>query len=136
MRTPVSSALLVVAAALLVPSGAQAANPVGFQLDLANGQHVECSIDGSALDCLNYGAEATTTCDAGGAVSAMVLKRTGAPKAKTFCVDEAFHAFPKLRAGKTWAKGAYKCRIRKDRTALRCSNRTAMYTIWAVETMA
>jgi hypothetical protein len=134
MRAPFCSALL--AAALLLPSSAGAANPVGFQFDLVDGQHVECSLGGGALNCLNYGATATETCDFGGAVPAQILKRTGAPKLDTFCVDEAFHGYPKLKPGKTWAKGAYKCRIRKDRTALSCTNQTAKYTIWSAQTTA
>jgi hypothetical protein len=127
MRRLLSLAVLL----FVVPAAsAGAANPVGFQTDLAGDQHVECSLNGSKLACLNYSAEAAGTCDFGGAVATRTLAKTGAPKASTTCVDEGFHGWPVLKPGKTWKRGAFKCRVRADATALTCTNRTGKHVVW------
>lgn len=109
-----------------------AAAPVGFQTDLSDGQHIECSWSAGTLACLNYNATATKACDAGGAVLAKTIRRTGAPKTRTYCVDEGFHGWQKLKAGRTWKRGGVKCRVRQDASALTCSNATGKYTIWVI----
>lgn len=122
------AALLMLAAWATSASAA----PIGFQTDLSDGQHIECSWSSGTLACLNYNAQTTKSCDAGGAVLAKTIRRTGAPKARTYCVDEGYHAWPKLKAGRTWKRGGVKCRLRADASALTCSNATGKYTIWVI----
>jgi hypothetical protein len=117
---PAVLAVLVLGAA--APS-APAQVPPGFQTDLhgkRTGVHVECLTRGSALTCLLYGAPQRVpgTCDIGGLVPTVTLASGGRPAHGTICVDEAFHGWKVLRAGREWRARGFRCR-----THLRLVNR-------------
>ncbi len=121
--------LAACAAALLPASAAHAAAPIGFKVTIPEGQQIECSYAAGELTCLNYTREGGKVCDFGGPVPGVVLKTTGKPKAKDFCVDEAYHGWKRLKKGKTWSYGAFKCRVNRA-DELRCKNRSGTHTIY------
>lgn len=130
-RSLVLASLLAAAAAGPASAGAAAA-PVGFQVDVKGGQHIECELVKSTLNCLNYAATPGAACDAGGPVAGLVLTLNAKkPKAKTFCVDEGFHGWPKLKAGKTWSKGGFTCRLAKGSMSLSCRNAKGNHKLWS-----
>lgn len=127
---PVVLVSLLVATAFPASAGA-AAKPVGFQVDLKGGDHVECGLVKSTLSCLNYGETPSGACDAGGPVAGLVLTLNATkPKAKTFCVDEGYHGWSKLKAGKTWSKGGFSCRLAKGSASLSCRNAKGNHKLW------
>ncbi len=133
MRRPLLAAALALAAALGAAPHAVAAQgkPAGFKVTLADGQRVECSYLALAknLQCLNYTRVVDETCDAGGPVFATELGAKGKPKDTFYCVDEANHAFARLKRGATWKEGPLSCRLAKNASSLRCTNKSGTYTI-------
>lgn len=129
-RLPLLAGLLVVAAAPSASSAESFTPPPGFQVDLAGGTHVECSVVSKALRCLDYSrAAAPGRCDVGGDVPTTVLRRTG-PLRRTFtCVDEGYHGWKVLKSSGRFRSGPYVCRLRDGRRALRCSNATRTVTV-------
>ncbi len=121
--------LLLVAALVMTPAAASAA-PQGFQADLSDGTHVECSYWKATLSCLDYSlATSPGRCPAGGDVPEILLRRTGAPRRGYVCVDEGYHGWKWLSAGKSYRKGSFRCRMRKDATTLTCWNRSGKVVI-------
>lgn len=129
-RPLVPIALLAVVA--LPASAGAVVKPVGFQVDLSDRQHVECELVRSTLNCLNYAETPGSACKAGGAVAGLVLTiNAKQPRAKTFCVDEAFHGWPKLKAGRSWTKNGFTCRLAKGSKSLSCRNAKGNHKLWS-----
>lgn len=97
--------------------------PSGFQVDLkASGtsvqRHVECYLDTirrrkPRLRCNWVGKlPANAECGFGGTVPTIVLPRRGrAPRAGYVCMDEGYHGWRRLRVGRRWKAGGYRCGV-------------------------
>ncbi len=132
------SQLMLSAAAAVALIGATAspagAAPIGFQTDLSDGTHIECAWTKKALNCLDYSRiDAPGRCEAGGEVAGWILKSTGKLRSTYFCVDEGFHDWKVLKAGQTFNRSPFKCRVRSDASALTCVNRTGKVTVAKVD---
>lgn len=115
--------LLVAMASLLAATSAAASAPVGFQVDVAAGRHLECDVFRRVLNCLQYGGGTVPNgahCDFGGTVPTTKLSAHGRPRATFTCVDEGFHDWPLLRRGQAFRSGPFRCRL--GSRSLSCSN--------------
>lgn len=110
---------------------ATAAAPKGFKVTIPAGQKIECAYIAPTkkLQCLNYTRTVDEPCDAGGAVFATELARTGKAKQTVFCVDEAFHGWKTLKRGQVWKEGVFKCFLNRRGDTLRCSNKSGTVTM-------
>lgn len=93
--------------------------PPGFTALIApaagHGQthRTECSLNRGALSCRWVGRlPRTASCSFGGAVPTWVLRRRGPARATHVCMDEGYHGWPRLRAGRTWRAAGFTCRHR------------------------
>lgn len=122
-----STATIAMLGVLAVPASGTAATkvPPGFQVDFGPGNrtHVECFSAAGVLRCLDYSNVRTPgRCTAGGDVDSVVLPARARAQRTYVCVDEAFHAWPRLRAARPFRSGPYRCRLRARRAELYCSS--------------
>ena len=105
--------------------------PPGFQVDLRpRGVHVECHIFRRSLNCLIYGrapVETGRSCDFGGTIATVTLRRRGRAQVDNTCVDEGYHGWDFLARGSTFRHGRFRCRNRGR--SLSCSRGASRFTI-------
>ena len=99
--------------------GAPFTPPPGFTIDLATASttgpahRAECFVARRTLQCGSIGKlPRAASCEFGGAVPYWLLRRTGRARTTYFCVDEGYHAWPRLRERRTFRSGGFVCRHR------------------------